>query len=205
MTEDDAKDWLATHFEAGAVDRVGQYVTLLLAEAERQNLISAATVPTVWTRHIVDSAQLLLHAPDDWQHWIDIGAGAGLPGIVVAALSGRQVTLIEPRKLRVEFLERCADQLDLSGVQVIHAKAERVSDIGVADVVSARAVAKLESLLAASAGFAAKRTTFILPKGGSAQSEVASARRKWHGQFHVKHSIVDPTSGIVVASGVAAR
>ncbi|HET9512049.1 MAG TPA: 16S rRNA (guanine(527)-N(7))-methyltransferase RsmG [Sphingomonas sp.] len=205
MTENDAKTWLAARFDTCAVDRLARFVTLLLDEAGRQNLISAATVPTVWTRHIVDSAQLLLHAPSGWQHWVDIGAGAGLPGLVVAALCDRQVTLIEPRKLRVEFLQQCAETLDLTGVHVIHAKAERVADIVPADVISARAVAKLEALLVASAGFAGKHTTYILPKGESAQSEVASAKRTWHGQFHVKHSIVDPTSGIVVASGVAAR
>ncbi|WP_294300224.1 16S rRNA (guanine(527)-N(7))-methyltransferase RsmG [uncultured Sphingomonas sp.] len=205
MTKDDAKRWLAERYDAAALDRLADYVDLLLAEADRQNLISAATVPSVWTRHIVDSAQLLDHAPSDWKHWVDIGAGAGLPGLVVAALSKRAVTLIEPRKLRVEFLQRSADTLGLSKVQVIHAKAERVFDIAMADVISARAVAKLEALLAASRGFVSKRSVFILPKGESAQSEVASASRTWHGTFHVKHSIVDPNSGIVVASGVAAR
>ncbi|MBM3928049.1 MAG: 16S rRNA (guanine(527)-N(7))-methyltransferase RsmG [Sphingomonadales bacterium] len=205
MTEDDAKAWLAARFDADAVSRVANYVDLLLDEAERQNLISAATVATVWTRHIVDSAQLLDHAPNEWRQWADIGAGAGLPGIVVAALVSRPVTLIEPRKLRVAFLEHCASVLCLDHVRIIHAKAERVTDIGIADVVSARAVARLGALLAAAKGFADRSTTFVLPKGESAQSEVAGARRTWHGSFHVKHSIVDPASGIVVASGVAAR
>ncbi|KQN24920.1 hypothetical protein ASE86_01145 [Sphingomonas sp. Leaf33] len=205
MTEEEAKGWLSERFDAAGVARVERYVALLLQEAERQNLISAATIPSLWARHIVDSAQLLNHAPDDWRHWVDIGAGAGLPGVVVAALTGRQVTLIEPRRLRVAFLERCADSLGLDRMDVVHAKAERVEGIGIADVVSARAVAKLDALLAASQGFAGKATTFVLPKGESAHSEVAAARPTWHGRFHVKHSIVDPVSGIVVASGVAAR
>lgn len=205
MTEQEAKRWLLKRFDADAIERVAAFVELLLTEAEHQNLISAATIPAVWSRHIVDSAQLLDHAPADWEHWTDIGSGAGLPGLVVAALTMRRVTLIEPRKLRVDFLRNCADALRLPDVFVVHGKAERVSDIGTVDVVSARAVAKLKVLLAAAKGFTAKTTTFILPKGESAQSEVASARRTWHGQFHVKHSVVDPTSGIVVASGVAAR
>jgi len=205
VTEDDAKAWIAAKSGADGLSRVADYVDLLIDEAGRQNLISAATVGTVWTRHIVDSAQLLDHAPRDWRHWVDIGAGAGLPGLVVAALVSRPVTLIEPRKLRVAFLENCASTLGLEHVRVVHAKAERVADIGVADIVSARAVAKIDVLLLAARGFTARSTTFILPKGESAQSEVASAQRTWQGSFHVKHSIVDPTSGIVVASGVAAR
>lgn len=205
MTEDEAKAWLGQRYDTAAVARVEGYVALLLEEAERQNLISAATIPSLWARHIVDSAQLLDHAPDVWRHWVDIGAGAGLPGVVVAALTGRQVTLIEPRRLRVAFLERCADSLGLDRMDVVHAKAERVEGVGIADVVSARAVAKLDTLLAGSQGFADTTTTFVLPKGESAQSEVAAAKRTWHGRFHVKHSIVDPASGIVVASGVAAR
>ncbi|MES2339845.1 MAG: 16S rRNA (guanine(527)-N(7))-methyltransferase RsmG [Pseudomonadota bacterium] len=207
MTEDEARDWVEQQFGGDAVARLAAYGAILVAENDRQNLISPMTVPTLWPRHIVDSAQLLQLAPADWQHWADIGAGAGLPGLVVAILEPqRQVTLIEPRRLRVEFLKRCADEFALANVVVVQAKAERVR-ISHADVVSARAVAPLDVLLSAStaAGFGDVSTTYLFPKGASANSEVDVASVAWQGAFHVEQSIVDPESGIVVAKGVARR
>jgi 16S rRNA (guanine527-N7)-methyltransferase len=94
MSEDEAKVWLQTQFNVSreTMARLEGYVTLLLDEGERQNLIADSTRKHVWARHIVDSAQLLLHAPPvhaDAQ-WIDLGSGAGLPGMIIAILSGYQ-------------------------------------------------------------------------------------------------------------------
>lgn len=204
MTEAEARAWLVVRYPAEAVSRLDRYVTLLLSEASRQNLISTATIDAIWARHIVDSAQLIDHARADWRHWVDIGSGAGLPGVVVAVLTGGRVTMIEPRRLRVDFLNRCIDDLALDGTSVLQAKAERV-DVDPADVISARAVARLDTLLTATAGFTMPATQFVLPKGQGAQSEVAAARRTWQGKFHVEQSIVDPTSGIIIATQVAPR
>ena len=204
MTEDEAKLWVAKKFDAATVERLTHFVDLLLTGTTHQNLIAPSTVDTVWVRHIVDSLQLLDLAPQDWSHWADIGSGAGLPGLVVATACDRQVTLIEPRRLRVEFLNACIAAIELSNVSVIQAKAE-TAKLDYADVVSARAVAKLDTLFAGSRRFTSPETLFILPKGESAHSEVATARTSWHGRFHVEQSIVDPKSGIVVARDVTRR
>ena len=205
MTPNDARDWLATRFGDRAIDRLGVYVALLIAGTERQNLIAPSTVPDVWSRHIADSAQLLDLAPDAWTSWIDIGSGAGLPGLVVAILDERPVTLVEPRKLRVEFLRACADAMNLENVEIRQTKIERVALTQPAPVMSARAVAALPALFSATRHISDERTVFLLPKGASAQSEVADVRRSWHGMFHVKRSVIDSTSGIVVATGVLPR
>ncbi len=206
MTEDEAQQWIGERFGTGTLERLTAYAELLTAENDRQNLVSPTTIPTLWARHIVDCAQLLDHAPDGWRHWVDIGAGAGLPGLVVAIIApDRQVTLIEPRRLRADFLAACTDRLQLPNASAVQAKAERASTVAKADVISARAVAGLDMLLAASAGFADRSTTYIFPKGESAKSEVAVASVAWQGVFHVEQSIVDPKSGIVVASGIARR
>lgn len=204
MTEDEARGWVGSRYSAAVLHRLDTYVALIAAENHNQNLVAPSTIPTIWSRHIVDSAQLLLHAPGYWQYWVDIGAGAGLPGVVIAILTEKRVTLIEPRRLRADFLKRCAEVLDVD-VAILQAKAEGVSIEQPVDVVSARAVAKLDTLFAASAHFSTKNTTYILPKGEGAKSEVAVARRSWHGTFHVEQSIVDPKSGIVVARGIARR
>lgn len=206
MTEEEARAWCATRFSAAVVDRLNSYVALLTAESERQNLIAPSTKAAIWSRHIVDSAQLLSLSPpvEAGGGWVDIGSGAGLPGIVVAAVSDWSVTLVEPRKLRAAFLEQVVAHLALGRTRVIAAPANQV-DQPVAAVVSARAVAKAERLFADARGFAGLSTTFILPKGASAMSELENARRTWQGEFHVEQSLTDPAAGIIVATQVRPR
>ncbi|HWK37220.1 16S rRNA (guanine(527)-N(7))-methyltransferase RsmG [Sphingomonas sp.] len=209
MTEEEAHAWIVARFGEDAHDRLSRYAALLTEEAARQNLIAASTLPTLWSRHIVDSAQLLDHAPVPVgaRRWIDIGSGAGLPGLVIALASDWRVRLVEPRRLRVAFLDHCIAALGLGDrVSVAAAKVEAVERDGVAAaVISARAVAALPRLIASAVHLADADTIWLLPKGAGAQSEVADARRSWQGVFHVKPSAVDPASGIVLASRIARR
>lgn len=183
-------------------ERLRAYVALLDAENRRQNLVSAATLANVWERHILDSAQLVRFEPGPGSAWADIGSGAGLPGVVVACLVDGPVTLIEPRRLRVEFLQRVAESLGLNAT-VVGARAERVA--GRFDVITARAVASLPALLRLSHHLSTGKTVWALPKGRSAHSELAEARHSWQGRFHVEPSVTDPDSHIVVATGVRAK
>jgi 16S rRNA (guanine527-N7)-methyltransferase len=178
------------------------YASILRAEAKRQNLVSKATLDDLWDRHIIDSAQLVRFEPYSGASWADIGSGAGLPGIVVACLVSGPVTLIEPRRLRAEFLHKACESLGLN-VDVIATKAERAQ--GEYDVITARAVANLAQLLEISAHLSTRKTVWALPKGRSAERELAEAQRTWQGAFHVEHSVTDAESFIVVATGVRAK
>jgi 16S rRNA (guanine527-N7)-methyltransferase len=182
--------------------RLERYVALLREENGRQNLISATTLDHVWDRHIVDSAQLVRCEPNAGASWIDIGSGAGLPGIVIACLVKGPVTLVEPRRLRAEFLHKACESLDLEAV-VLCAKAERVE--GVFDVITARAVASLMRFLEISAHLSTRKTVWALPKGRGAAGELAEARRSWQGDFHLEPSVTDADSFIVVGTGVRAK
>lgn len=183
------------------VERLERYVGMLAAAAGEQNLVSAATLDTVWERHIVDSAQLARFEPHDGASWVDIGSGAGLPGLVIACLVGGPVTLIEPRRLRAEFLESSVSALGLADrVSVLQAKVERVT--GKFDVITARAVAPLGRLLALARHLSTGKTVWALPKGRSALAELAQARQAWQGVFHVERSVTDEDSRIIVATGV---
>src|SRR3954471_4983849 len=106
-------------------EKIETYAELLREEAKRQNLVSVSTLDHLWERHILDSAQLVRFEPHSGASWVDIGSGAGLPGIVVACLIEGPVTLIEPIKLRAEFLQDVVDRLGLKA-DVRCAKAERV-------------------------------------------------------------------------------
>jgi 16S rRNA (guanine527-N7)-methyltransferase len=184
------------------LDRLLTYEALLREESNRQNLVSRSTLDDLWERHLVDSAQLARFAPAK-AHWYDIGSGAGLPGLVIACLteSGR-VTLIEPRRLRADFLHRVVGELSLNA-EVLAAKAERAE--GEADVISARAVTNLADLFELSAHLSTRNTIWALPKGRNAVAELVEARKSWQGVFHVEPSVTDPDSRIIVATGVVKR
>lgn len=203
MTEEEAKGWIADRYGAAAVDRLSLLVKHVAAEAVRQNLIAPSTIETIWNRHIVDSAQLLGHAPAAGR-WLDIGSGAGFPGMVLALLGAHDVCLVEPRRRRATFL---ADLAQALGVESrVDVQCSRVETVKLqADIITARAVASLDNLFAWSAHVASPATRWILPKGKSALEEVASAKQAWHGVFHVEHSITDPASMIILASGVTRR
>jgi len=184
------------------VEKLKAYVSLLREESQHQNLIARSTLDELWQRHILDSAQLVRFEPSRDAAWVDIGAGAGLPGIVLACLVDRPVTLIEPRRLRAEFLHKVTGELRIGAI-IEQNKVEAVR--GTFDVITARAVAPLPRLLKISAHLSTTKTRWILPKGRRAEDELAEARRSWHGVFHVERSLTDEDSLIIVATDVRAR
>ena len=175
---------------------------MLREESGRQNLVSASTIEQLWERHILDSAQLVRFEPYAGASWVDVGSGAGLPGIVITCLVEGPVRLIEPRRLRAEFLHKLCDSLRLNAT-VFPGKAERAG--GKYGVITARAVTNLAQLLKLSAHLSTTKTVWVLPKGRSAEAELAEAQLSWQGEFHVKQSVTDAASRIVVATGVRAR
>jgi 16S rRNA (guanine527-N7)-methyltransferase len=182
--------------------RIEAYAALLREESVRQNLVSASTLDYLWARHILDSAQLVRFEPRAGASWVDIGSGAGLPGIVIACLVEGPVTLIEPRRLRAEFLHRVCESLNLRA-SVFVGKAERAQ--GEYDVITARAVSNLAQVLKISAHLSTGKSRWVLPKGRSAERELVEAQQAWQGAFHVEQSATDPDSRIVIGTGVRAR
>jgi len=183
-------------------EKLELYVALLRDEAARQNLVSASTLDRIWERHILDSAQLARFESGPGASWVDIGSGAGLPGIVVACLVEGQVTLVEPRRLRADFLHKAANSLQLD-VNVFAGKVERLG--GRFEVITARAVGQLPKLLEISHHLSTRNSRWVLPKGQNAQSELAAAKRAWQGVFHVEQSLTDGDSQIIVATDVKRR
>jgi 16S rRNA (guanine527-N7)-methyltransferase len=184
------------------VEKLENYSALLREESTRQNLVSAASLGRFWERHILDSAQLVRFEPRAGAAWADIGSGAGLPGIVIACIVEGPVTLIEPRRLRAEFLHKLCESLELNA-SVVAARVERAQ--GKYEVITARAVAKLAQVLKISAHLSTRKTVWALPKGRAAAGELAEALQSWQGAFHVERSITDHDSFIVVGTGVRSR
>ena len=184
------------------IEKLEAYAAILTEEASVQNLVSRSTLDNLWARHILDSAQLARFEPFAGASWLDVGAGAGLPGIVLACLVDGPVTMVEPRRLRADFLHRCCESLRIDAT-ILTSKVERVQ--GCFDVITARAVAPMAQLLEISRHLSTGKTIWVLPKGRSARSELADTQRKWQGVFHVEQSVTDADSSIVVASAVKAR
>ena len=207
VDEGDALTWLHSlpEWNAAAEERLATLVELLGEENGRQNLVSAASLAEVWRRHIADSAQLLRHVPRETSGpWLDLGTGAGFPGLVVAALRPEcEVLLVESRKRRVEWLERARIAMDLAAVTVIGARVELVETRKVRTI-SARAFAPLPRLIELSARFSTAETVWLLPKGRSAQQELDELTG-WAHKFHVEPSLTDPEAGVIVGTLTARK
>nr|HMN53065.1 class I SAM-dependent methyltransferase [Sphingopyxis sp.] len=157
-------------------------------------------IPSLWVRHIADSAQLLALDPARDGLWVDLGSGPGLPGLVVAILSERPMLLVESRRRRCEFLRGVAADLDLTHVEVAEAPLERVGTRAAATI-SARAFAPLDRLIALSTRFSTESTRWLLPKGRNAVKELALLPQPWQRMFHVEQSRTDVESRILVGEG----
>ena len=208
MTEDEAKHWLVHHCDVSreTMARLTALAEAVIAENERQNLISAATIPHIWSRHIVDSAQLLKFRPKapSTLPWLDLGTGAGFPGMAIAILADFPVILVESRRKRATFLDREASALGLTNVTIHGGRLETLPTCAVG-VISARAFAPLPKLLAVAHRFSGKETRWLLPKGRSVREELESVRSSWQGVFHVEPSLTDAEAAIIVATGVSPR
>ena len=202
-SEEAARAWVEDAFAPTADQRrkLDHFVALLIAANAEQNLVAASTIPTMWVRHIADSAQLLTFDSRDGEGlWIDLGSGPGLPGLVVAILSARPMLLVESRKRRCEFLRAVIGELRLGHVEVAEVPLERVATRPAATI-SARAFAPLDRLLDLSARFSTESTHWLLPKGRNAVKELALLPQPWQRMFHVEQSRTDADSQILVGTG----
>lgn len=186
----------------GTVQNLVAFGTMLADENDTQNLISKASVSDLWTRHILDSAQLLRFA-ERGLSWTDVGTGPGLPGIVLAILDASPMVLIEPRRKRVEFLTRVKTTLSLAHVEIVLGKAP-VSRTKT-DFITARAVAAPSALFEMSSHLRHAGTTYVLPRGRSAQSELAEVKNSWQGEFTLHRSLTSDDASILVARNVRRR
>ena len=203
MGEEEARAALDVPRET--MERLEAFAAFLREESELQNLVSRSSLGHLWSRHIYDSAQLLRFAPPNAAAWLDLGTGAGFPGLVTALLHPAHFTLVEGRKLRVDFLIGAAELLGVSHrITILCSKVEALPQRSY-DVISARAFAPLPRLLDLAHRFSTAKTRWILPKGRNARSELDAARASWQGAFRLEQSLTDPEAQIVVAEGVTGK
>lgn len=203
MNEEEAK--AALNVPRETLQRLEAFVAMLREENQRQNLVSAASLDIIWTRHILDSAQLIAFAPEQTQSWLDLGTGAGFPGLIVALLQRSKVVMVESRKLRADFLDRAVALLGIEERATIVCAGIEKFEAAPFDVISARAFAPLDRIFTLAERFAATRTRWILPKGRNAKSELDAALASWQGGFRLEPSLTDPDARIIVAEAVCRK
>jgi 16S rRNA (guanine527-N7)-methyltransferase len=159
-----------------SLPRVVEYARLLAGPGVERGLVGPHEVPRLWERHLLNSAVVAELVPRPCSV-VDLGSGAGLPGIVLAILlPDCRVTLLEPLLRRTVFLKECVDALGLPNVEVLRGRAEEFTGNLNADVVTARAVAPLERLVVLALGLLRPGGTVLAVKGARARHEVAAAR-----------------------------
>jgi len=200
-SEAGAREFCAMRTDSAGIDRLERFAALLADENQRQNLVSSSSLESVWQRHFADSLQLLDHVPRGTGPWLDLGSGAGFPGLAIAIAQPESETiLVESRRRRVEWLEQVVALLGLTNCRVVGSRLENVESFSAA-VISARAFAPLGKLLNLSARFSTQATTWLLPKGQSAAQELAEQPAGVRQLFHVEQSQTAPGGGILVGKG----
>jgi 16S rRNA (guanine527-N7)-methyltransferase len=192
-------------------DRLDLYARLLETWQRTINLVASTTLPQLWHRHFADSAQLVGLAPPRARTWIDLGSGAGFPGLVAAILLAEtnrcQVTLVESDTRKCAFLREVARQTGIA-VDIINARIETLSTqarIAEVDVISARALAPLDRLLELSRPLFSSGTEALFQKGRGAATEIEAARRRWAFESSCVPSLTDRDGQIVLVRALRGK
>jgi 16S rRNA (guanine527-N7)-methyltransferase len=167
------------------LDRLATYEALLKTWQRTINLVAPSTLDDVWHRHFADSAQLVPLAPADAKIWVDVGSGAGFPGLVAAIMLAEKgqcrVALVESDSRKAAFLGEVARKTGVA-VEIVAARIEKITTqdkFGPIDVLSARALAPLDKLLELVAPMFSANTTALLLKGRDAFLEIEEAQKNW--------------------------
>jgi len=177
------------------LDRLTLYTELLGKWTRKINLVAPQSMADVWRRHILDSAQLFRLLPRETGTLVDLGSGAGLPGLVLAILGVPDVHLVESDLRKAAFLQEAARQ---TGTKItIHAKRIEAAPAIQADIVTARALARLAILLEHAQKFLKPSGACYFLKGALLADELTEARESWHMEVSEFPSLSD-ASGVIV-------
>ncbi|MDI7775818.1 16S rRNA (guanine(527)-N(7))-methyltransferase RsmG [Asticcacaulis sp. EMRT-3] len=199
MTPTEMAARLVFHVKQAAIEDLQTFYEILAEQNEVMNLVGPATLPDYWSRHVLDSAQLLDRRPDA-RRWADLGAGAGFPGLVLAILLKHSqgpepcVWLVESLIKRCRFLQMVVDRLELPA-KVVNERAEKIN-LKV-DVVTARAVAPMTKLLGFAETLIGNGADAWFLKGENVESELAEAGKSWHFDVEIYDSLSDPRGRLI--------
>ena len=199
-------DLVRAHFNVSreTSERLDIFAATLKKWNPKINLVSKSSLTYLWERHILDSIQVF-HAVETPPSWLDLGSGGGMPGLIVAILAAElspktSVTLIESDQRKCAFLRNVARECEIS----VLVKSERIetADPENAHVISARALAELDTLLSFSERHLQQGGVSVFPKGESWKKEVDNARERWRFECEEITSLTEPEAVILKIKGV---
>lgn len=184
-----------TNLTQSSISAIEEFVILLLKENNNFNLIGKSTISDIWNRHILDSAQILQYVDDKFSKIADLGTGAGFPGVIISILGAKEVHLIEKSGKKCEFLRK-AKLLSPNRLFVHQAKLEEIDDQKF-DILTSRALASLEELLAYSTQFLKINGCGIFLKGKNLENELKDAQKKFVFKYQLFPSLTSEESRII--------
>jgi 16S rRNA (guanine527-N7)-methyltransferase len=182
------------------LQRLTVYLDLLQRWQPAINLVGPGTLADPWRRHVLDSAQLAAHLPAAATNLVDLGSGAGFPGMVLALLGVRGVHLIEGDRRKAQFLREAARATGAPAT--IHAERIEQMQGWPAAVVTARAVAPLPRLLELAEPFLVSDSVCLFLKGRSVERELTNARVSWHMGSETFPSLSEPLGTVLELRGI---
>lgn len=187
-------------------EKLDCYAALLRKWNPKINLVSKSTIDDLWTRHILDSTQIYHLADHPSCHWADLGSGGGFPGLVIAIMASEfgspvRITLVESDMRKSTFLRAVIRETGINA-DVVTNRIELAAPLN-ADVISARALADLSTLLSFSSRHMAPGGRAIFPKGVNWKKELKAAQSKWNFDLEVVKSVTEVGPVILSITGVA--
>jgi 16S rRNA (guanine527-N7)-methyltransferase len=188
-----------SHVSRETLDRLKIHAEMLEDWNARQNLVSRASLADLWRRHFWDSAQLTPYVPVSALSLVDLGSGAGFPGLVLAEIlrerPGFRVALYEATAKKCRFLEAAAQRLNLA----VEVRQGRIEDAKpeIFDVIAARACAPLAKLLPYAQRFWGKNSVGLLLKGQNVEVELTESNKSWRMEA-VRHQSRSDPSGVIL-------
>lgn len=191
--------WNSLGVSRESLNRLERLVEVALTWQERINLIAPSTIPEIWKRHVLDSAQLMPLMPKNLVRIADLGSGGGFPGLVLAATLDAEIHMFEANAKKVAFLQEALRQMGVKALVHRTRLAHHVPPPNMPDVqvVTARAFAPLPELLAYAAPFMAKGAVALFHKGQDVDAELTAAAKAWDVTALKHSSLVDSQSVIL--------
>jgi 16S rRNA (guanine527-N7)-methyltransferase len=189
--------------------RLSRFIELLLDRQSHTNLIASSTIPVIWTRHVADSLQLLALAPEA-RRWVDLGSGAGFPGMVIACALAEtpsaHVHLIESIAKKATFLRDAVRETGVPAT-VHHGRIEDIAPrlAGEIDIVTARALAPLNELLTMINPFIERGAQGLLLKGQDIDAELTQAAKYWTIEHTAVPSQTSPAGRVMIVRRLQRR
>ena len=173
-----------------------KYINILKNYNQHTNLVGKSTLINPWKNHILDSLQLLFHIKDKKKSIIDMGTGAGFPGVVLSVMGHQNIALVDSNQKKTRFLNLIKSNTGLN-IDIFPERLEKLNNKKF-DIITSRALAKVDQLISYSQKFIKKNSVLIFLKGKTVNDEIQDAKKKWMLDINKHKSISDPRGSVII-------